>query len=158
MTKKEASSEVTRIEDIIYAEKVVDKDSRTVGVSESVFPKTLPESLSMDTVALVDDHRANYVAASVRVVGRVASELISGKDDVEPVRGKFDAGKNVNLAVKIIPRKEFVNNFAKEGESKNVTNYGVVSVDLETLGGRFSSELKIAKNDIADIIAKKMQG
>lgn len=139
--------------DIITAFLNVDKKTGILSETESAFEKTLPEGLTAEVVAQVDQARTTFVAASTVAAGKLAVDAMASNKELTEVNGSLALGGTSSLDLSFKRSQEVT----KVGTDDKITKYGTSAVGYNFEGGRGSvGQLKAARAAVADYGLEKL--
>lgn len=126
-------------------------------MDKSVYEKTLPDNLTMDTVLNVRHHDADFCAASAMAWGEVVLDAFENNTKLTEAHATFGIGGRDKVEHFIKKEKEYTNQFAEGGPKKEV-KYGSVSTNLSLSAGKNSGDLKAVYNTIRETFTEKFGG
>jgi hypothetical protein len=152
--EKKISPEVESMAKVI--EKHIEIDSKTGNGTEkeSVFEKTLPDDLSIETVKKVNDHNSNFIAAGAYAFGQMAIKAMSKNASLEEADLKLKMAGRDHVEYHMNRQKTYANHLTGNGES--VVKYGVLTTEYQVSGGRNSGQLKHVRDELAEIAQKAL--
>ncbi|MNU48734.1 hypothetical protein D3C71_376580 [compost metagenome] len=103
-----------------------------VEVKDGLFERTLPESLTPETVKTYQNHVGDLVAATALALGEVGIDAFKADEKLEQLSVEFGCGSD-SLAGTIQRSKDYpAGGIPKEGETRDpnavVTKYGIISM------------------------------
>ena len=148
-TPSKIKPEVLALAAKIEASTKVDKKTGVSPDNDTAYAECLPENLTMETVTNVHDYDTTFVAAGTYVAGKLWIDAMKGNKSLEEGTTKFNmAGKNA-LEVNVQRSKSFQNPLVKDSEP--VTKFGVVTAKYEVHAGANKAQLKVVRNEIAEL-------
>lgn len=123
----------------------IDK-SGAVTVEENLYAKTLPEGVTIEQVAKIDEHNTLFAAAALNALGNAALPVMKKNANIEQVAAFIPtAGKS-----------GFDAKFVRDTESRNpktneiTKGHGGASIKFDFYGTGSRGELKKVKSMLAD--------
>lgn len=145
----------------------VDGQMATVTIKEKddAFTRTLKhtdESLTAETVELVNTARTNFVTATAQVLREITPDLLAKNPDVKNVTtGKIKMNKSEALTVNVEREHTYPAIEGKDGKPgrEAVTKFGILTADYTFQGARSGigqlSKLRAALNEEVKLALKK---
>lgn len=140
--------EVLAMSKIISSAMTADKKEGTITYNEKVFAKTLPDTLTEETVNAVREHNTTFVAAGAHAFGTAAIELMTANKKIDRIATEINMGGKDNVSYSIDRSKTSVDHLHGKGE---ITKYGVLSTVLETVAGKNGGQLKAVRKEMGEL-------
>ncbi|MNN71096.1 hypothetical protein D3C81_1869980 [compost metagenome] len=121
-------------------------------VKDGLFERTLPESLTPETVKTYQNHVGDLVAATALALGEVGIDAFKADEKLEQLSVEFGCGSD-SLAGTIQRSKDYpAGGIPKEGETRDpnavVTKYGIISMKYGVNAHANKGSLKKVRDSI----------
>lgn len=125
--------------------------------SHGAYNANLPEGVTPQTVEAISKYNGQFVSAAHIAIGKMAADVFAKNkkiDEIEASVGFF--GKDDSIDVNVLREQKFTNNFAKEGEDKEVVKplFMQTTVTVKCAKG---IGLKSIKDELGRSLAPKFQ-
>lgn len=140
--------EIITMSKVIGASLTSDKKEGTIVAAPDVFEKTLPETLTMETVNAVREHNTTFVAAGAHAFGTAAIDLMSSNKKLDRVAVEMGMGGKDSVAYTMDRSKTTTDHLHGKGE---IIKYGVMTTVLENVAGKNAGQLKAVRKEMGEI-------
>lgn len=127
----------------------VNKTDGVISETRENYIDHLPEGITKEIDAKVDEYRTEFVAASAHAVGSLAVEALVGNKKLDTVTAELKMGQN---GVRHSLDREQTLNF---GDGPFV-KHGVMRTKVDIKGAQNSGQLKTARQIVGDIAAERI--
>jgi hypothetical protein len=134
--------EILAMSEKIQKDISIDAKAGTATAAADIYEKTLPESLTMETIRSVRDHNTAFVAAGAHAFGTMAINAMKGQKDCKELNITMGMGDRDKVSHHVARQKVFTDHMHGGAE---IVKYGVVSTSLEVTAGKNSGQLKVVK-------------
>jgi hypothetical protein len=117
----------------------------------SLYDANLPEGIKPETVVVIKDYDADFVAASAHAFGQMANQAAQSDTGFTNASLSLRGGHKDTISHTWDRSRTYPNRLA--GDGAEVTKHGVLSTTFETRAGKNTGQLK----SVRDLIAQQME-
>lgn len=138
----------------IEAGLTIDKKTGVGNAEDGLYKANLPEGLDMNTVKLVSNYNADFVAAGAFAFGKMAVDTMAKDKSLTKCTAEIKMAGRDSVTHNVDRRREYTNHL---GNGEKTEKFGVVTSIYEVKAGKNSGALKTARALVAEMAFKKLK-